>query len=383
MCHCRFLVTFVALIVSSAYVQDARFARADIPGEKKSTDSKKATTGMVLIPSGTFVMGTTDPMHQHASPPHGVYVDSFWMDKYEITNAQWTQFAKATGYKTIAECSPIPKYFPGADPDFIRKYPPFSLVFSAPKFLNRNGLRDHLQWWKMSKGASWKHPEGPGSEIKKKMNYPVVHISWMDAAEYCNWRSKQAGLKPAYKKVNTKDEYVLIPNANGFRLPTEAEWEFAARGGLRNKKYTWGDTLNPKDRWMANIWQGKFPTTNTKKDGYLRAAPVGMYPPNGFGLYDMSGNVWEWCHDHYQPSYYAECKKQHPNGIRNPFGPKSGHDPLEPGVPKRVQRGGSFLCHASYCERYLTYARGRGEVSSGANHIGFRCVLPKVVSKKK
>ncbi len=220
---------------------------------------------MVAIPGGTLTMGANDPNHPIASPPHKVNVGPFWMDKYETTNAQWAQFVKATGYKTIAERVPDPKYFPSVDPKAIRKHPPFSLVFSAPERLNRRGLQDHRQWWALSKGADWKHPEGPKSNIKKRMKYPVVHISWIDAVEYCNWRSKQGGLKPAYKKVKTKEQYVLVPKANGFRLPTEAEWEFAARGGLAQKKNPWGNKRRPMGKWMANVWQGNFRSRTPRK----------------------------------------------------------------------------------------------------------------------
>ncbi|MGF1579998.1 MAG: formylglycine-generating enzyme family protein [Gemmataceae bacterium] len=347
--------------------------------------------GMVWVPGGWFWMGTDDPKHQYASPVHKVYVDGFWMDQYEIANKKFKEFVDNTGYKTIAEQKPIPKYFPGADPEFIRKHPPFSLVFTPPELgLNRKGLKDHMQWWRMAKGADWQHPDGPESNIKDKMNYPVVHISWMDAVEYCNWRSKKEGLKPVYTKIDpsvnpmtAKNEYEADFEANGYRLPTEAEWEFAARGGKHREKYIWGNELQPNGEWLGNIWQGKFPTINTAEDGYVTAAPVGKYPANEFDLYDLAGNVWEWCNDHYQKNHYESCKRDHPDGVKNPHGPLIGHDPLEPGVPKRVQRGGSFLCHASYCERYLTYARGKGEVSSSANHIGFRCVRPHVAVSGK
>lgn len=335
-----------------------------------------APSGMVWVPGGWFWMGTEDPKHNIASPVHKVYVDGFWMDQYEITNKKFKEFVDATGYETIAERKPDPKYFPKADPNFIRNHPPFSLVFSPPERLNRKGLQDHMQWWTMSKGADWQHPDGPKSTIQDKMNYPVVHISWIDAVEYCNWRSKREGLKPVYTKVKTDEEYTTDFEANGYRLPTEAEWEFAARGGEHRHKYIWGTELQPNGQWHGNVWQGKFPAENTAEDGYVGPAPVGSYPPNNFRLHDLAGNVWEWCNDHYQKNHYVSCRRQHPDGANNPRGPATGFDPLEPGIPKRVQRGGSFLCHFSYCERYLTYARGKGEVSSAANHIGFRCVRP-------
>jgi formylglycine-generating enzyme required for sulfatase activity len=203
-------------------------------------------------------------------------------------------------------------------------------------------LSNHLVWWRYVPGANWRHPEGPESNLQGRENHPVVHICWHDAEAYARWAHK--------------------------RIPTEAEWEYAARGGLERKRYCWGDTLTPDGKWMANIWQGQFPRENTKGDGYSRTAPVGSYPANGFGLHDMSGNVWEWCADWYRPNYYALSPGY------NPKGPDSSHDPQEPGVAKRVQRGGSFLCSDSYCVQYRMGARGKGAIDSGASHLGFRCV---------
>jgi sulfatase modifying factor 1 len=356
-----------------------------------------APAGMAWIPGGFFWMGAEDEGHGMASPIHKVYVDAFWMDQTEVTNAMWAEFARETGYKTVAERKPHPLLFPDFDPNILATMGPFSAVVTPP--LKVRNLDEHMQWWKGVEGADWKHPQGPKSNIDGKDNYPVVQISWIDAVFFCNWRSHKAKLQPCYDlglkesdgsiklltvlevaklhedkqaevKVFVPEDFVKRP---GFRLPTEAEWEFAARGKLNQKKFLWGDELKPEGKHLANIWQGEFPNKNSVEDGFELAAPVKTYPPNPYGLYDMAGNVWEWCQDWYQPEYYRSSPE------KNPPGPLTGFDPNEPGEPKRVQRGGSFLCHESYCERYLTYARGKGEVTSAANHIGFRTVrAPKM-----
>jgi formylglycine-generating enzyme len=308
--------------------------------------TKKDPAGMVWIPAGKFMMGEShEESFADARKVHEVELDGFWMDKTEVTNEQFARFVKATGYVTTAEKAPDLKEImaqlpPGTPPPPKEALVPGSLVFTPPK--EEVPLNNHLVWWRWQPGANWRHPEGPGSDIKGKDNHPVVQVSWEDAAAYAKWAGK--------------------------RLPTEAEWEYAARGGLDRKRYVWGDKLKPDGKWMANIWQGKFPKENTKEDGYERSAPVGSFPANGYGLHDMSGNVWEWCADWYQPDYYEKGPK------KNPQGPRSSFDPLEPLVPKRVQRGGSFLCSDMYCIRYLPGGRGKGDVKSAANHIGFRCV---------
>jgi formylglycine-generating enzyme required for sulfatase activity len=299
--------------------------------------SEPAPAGMVWIPPGKFWMGSDDGLFPDAQPVHQVELDGFWMDKTEVTNAQFACFVEATGYVTVAERQPNPKDYPDAPKE---KLVPGSIVFTAPK--EKLPLDAPLAWWKYQPGACWRHPEGPGSSIEGRENHPVVHVCWDDAVAYANWAGK--------------------------RLPTEAEWEYAARGGLDRKRYVWGDELKPDGKWQANIWQGHFPNENTAEDGFRGTAPVGSFPPNGFGLYDMAGNVWEWCADWYRPDYYAESPG------RNPPGPGSSHDPMEPGVPKRVQRGGSFMCSDMYCVRYLPAGRGKGAVDSGAPHVGFRCV---------
>jgi formylglycine-generating enzyme required for sulfatase activity len=312
-----------------------------------------APGGMVWIPGGEFSMGAADPqgpdrndVGMHATndsrPIHRVSVDGFWMDTTEVTNEQFAAFVKATKYVTIAERTPKAEDFPGAPPENLVAG---SVVFSPPG--HAVPLNDHFQWWSYVKGANWRHPLGPTSDLKGREQYPVVHIAYDDALAYAKWAGK--------------------------RLPTEAEWEFAARGGLTGKPYVWGDEFRPKGRWMANTHQGHFPNQDTGGDKFFGIAPVAQFPPNGYGLYDVAGNVWEWTSDWYRPDYYAQLAAA--GGVaRNPQGPASSFDPSEPGEKKRVHRGGSFLCTDQYCSRYMVGTRGKGEVSTGTNHLGFRLV---------
>jgi sulfatase modifying factor 1 len=321
----------------------------------KTVPSGKAPTGMVWIPGGEFSMGAQDPPdmeHDHigmqathdSRPIHRVYVDGFWMDKTDVTNAEFARFVAVTHYITQAERTPKAEDFPGAPPENLVAG---SVVFAPPD--HPIPLNDYLQWWTYVKGANWHHPNGPGSDIKGKENYPVVHVSYDDANAYAKWAGK--------------------------RLPTEAEWEFAARGGLAGKPFVWGDTFRPNNKYMANTFQGHFPNSNTNDDGYGATSPVTTFPPNGYGLYDMAGNVWQWTSDWYRADYYRQLAVSG-SISRNPTGPDSALDPEEPGVPKRVMRGGSFLCTDQYCSRYMVGTRGKGEVSTGTNHLGFRCVKP-------
>lgn len=307
---------------------------------------------MVWIPGGEFSMGSSDPNcgacggqdpMPDARPIHRVRVDGFWMDRTEVTNQQWEAFVKATGYVTVAERKPRAEDFPGAPPD---KLVPGGVVFSPP--LLPVALNNHLEWWQYVKGASWRHPGGPGRDLKGRENYPVVQIAYEDAAAYAKWARK--------------------------RLPTEAEWEFGARGGLTGKHYAWGDDFRPGGRWYANTFQGHFPDRDTGEDGYTGIAPVAKFPANRYGLYDVAGNVWEWCSDWYRADTYDTLAAAGPSV--NPRGPDASDDPAEPGVPKRVHRGGSYLCTDQYCTRYMVGTRGKGEVSTGTNHLGFRCVKP-------
>jgi formylglycine-generating enzyme required for sulfatase activity len=293
---------------------------------------------MVWVAGGEFAMGDQD---FDDAPVHRVSVNGFWMNRTEVTNEQFAQFVKASNYITVAERKPDPKDFPGADPKELEHA--FSIVFRQPRVKvdpKREGA--DLFWWAVVRGASWRHPEGPQSTIKGRENHPVVHICHEDALAYCRWAKK--------------------------RLPTEAEWEFAARGGFEGKKFCWGDELKPKGKWMANIWQGDFPNDHQVEDGWEFTAPVGSFPANGYGLYDMSGNVWEWCSDWYAPDYYRTSPKHDPRGPDAEALPKDQER-------RRVQRGGAFLCAENYCMRFSVGARGKGEPSSAASHTGFRCVL--------
>jgi sulfatase modifying factor 1 len=313
----------------------------------------QADTGVqVQIPAGEFVMGAIegDPhARTDESPRHRVAVDAFWMDQTEVTNAQFKRFVAATGYKTTAERPPdweeLRKQLPPGTP----KPPDDVLVAGSIVFQPPTGpvpLENVGAWWAFVAGASWRTPHGPGSSIDGKDNFPVVQISWDDASAYAKWAGK--------------------------RLPTEAEWEWAARGGLTNEIFAWGNEGVDQGKQKANIYQGHFPDRNEGKDGFMDAAPVKSFAPNGYGLYDMAGNVWEWCSDWYNPAYYGECAKQ--SLIRNPTGPTQSFDPDEPTVAKRVQRGGSFLCHESYCASYRASARMKASPDTGLSHSGFRCV---------
>ena len=320
----------------------------------KTPAPTNAPEGMVWIPGGEFSMGCLVPSEgvctratlaavNDAQPVHRVYVDGFWMDKNDVTNEKFEKFVKATGYVTIAERAPTKEEFPTA--------PPENLVAGSTVFTPTSAavpLDDHYQWWSYVKGADWRHPEGPQSSIKGRENYPVVQVAYPDAVAYAKWAGK--------------------------RLPTEAEWEFAARGGISGKVYSWGNDFKPGGKWMANIYEGSFPVKDTGEDGFAGIAPVGQFSPNGYGLYDMAGNVWQWCSDWYRPDYYARLKLAGVAVAHNPQGPDSSYDPTEPTEKKRVQRGGSFLCTDQYCTRYMVGSRGRGEINTASNHVGFRCV---------
>jgi sulfatase modifying factor 1 len=311
----------------------------------------EAPAGMAWIPGGTFSMGaqsdgSLNKVGMQATldsrPIHRVYVDGFWMDKRDVTNAEFARFVKATSYVTVAERKPRAEDFPGAPPENLVAG---SVVFAPPD--HPVPLNNHFQWWTYIAGANWRHPQGPNSDIKGKETYPVVHIAYEDAQAFAKWAKK--------------------------RVPTEAEWEFAARGGLSGKLYPWGNEFRPNGKWMANTHQGTFPVHDTGDDGHVGESKPGDYPPNGYGLYDMAGNVWQWTSDWYRPDYYARLALA--GGIsKNPEGPNEPYDPSEPTEKKKVHRGGSFLCTDQYCSRYMVGTRGKGEVTTGTNHLGFRLV---------
>src|SRR5580658_9261299 len=319
--------------------------RADIARNERTPEDSR-TVDMVRIPGGTFRMGSDDHYPEEA-PAHQVTVDSFWIDRTPVTNRQFKQFVKATGHKTFAEIPPDPKDYPGALPHMIYAG---SLVFVRPP--STFNLRDWSQWWTFMKGADWRHPYGPRSNINTSDNHPVVHVSYSDALAYTRWAGKD--------------------------LPTEAEWEFAARGGLDGAEFAWGDEFTPGGKHMANTWQGDFPLHNLNDDGYERTSPVTAFPPNGYGLHDMIGNVWEWTADWYAPKHEAEAPKAccipgNPHGGRE----EGSYDPCQPNIriPRKVLKGGSHLGAPNYCRRYRPAARHAEPIDTSASHVGFRCVV--------
>ncbi|MGE3316837.1 MAG: formylglycine-generating enzyme family protein [Planctomycetaceae bacterium] len=317
-----------------------------------------APAGMVWIPGGEFRMGGDDSLARpEEMPPHRARVRSFWIDEHEVTNAEFRKFIDATKYVTTAE-RPISwdelrkQLPPGTPKPPDENLKPGSLVFTPTK--QPVPLDDVSGWWKWTPGASWKHPEGPESTLEGRDDHPVVQVSWDDAVAYARWAKK--------------------------RLPTEAEWEFAARGGLDAKPFSWGDAPFSEASPQANIWQGEFPYRNNQSDKYERTAPVKSFAPNGYGLFDMSGNVWEWCADWYDATLYTRID---PNSVvDNPRGPDRSFNPLNPYEPQRAQRGGSYLCSDSYCSRYRPSARHGCSPDTGMSHVGFRCVVtPEMLTR--
>jgi formylglycine-generating enzyme required for sulfatase activity len=317
----------------------ADIARNDRPSEGNPTGN------MVRIPGGTFRMGS-DHHYPEEALVHRVTVDGFWIDRTPVTNRQFKAFVKATGHKTYAEIPPDPGDYPGALPDMLYAG---SLVFSPPRSVAN--LRDWSQWWQFVKGAEWRHPYGPRSNINVHDNHPVVHVCFSDALAYARWAGKD--------------------------LPTEAEWEFAARGGLDGAEFAWGDEFTPGGRHMANTWQGEFPRLNSNADGYERTSPVTAFPPNGYGVHDMIGNVWEWTIDWYARRHEADapkacCIPENPRGGRE----EHSYDPQQPDIriPRKVIKGGSHLCAPNYCRRYRPAARHAEAIDTSTSHLGFRCV---------
>jgi formylglycine-generating enzyme required for sulfatase activity len=302
---------------------------------------------MVGIPGGTFRMGS-DEHYPEEAPVHHVAVDAFWIDRAPVTNRQFREFVRATGHVTFAEIAPDPKDYPGALPNMLRAG---SLVFNPPRHAV-DDMRDWSQWWTFKFGANWRRPYGPRSSLSGLNDHPVVHVAYSDALAYAKWVGKD--------------------------LPTEAEWEFAARGGLDGAEFAWGDELTPDGKQMANTWQGAFPHENLKLGGYDRTSPVTAFPSNGYGVYDMIGNVWEWTSDWYSAGHEADARKAcciptNPRGGRE----ETSYDPCQPEIkiPRKVLKGGSHLCAPNYCRRYRPAARHAEPVDTSTSHVGFRCVL--------
>lgn len=361
---------YISPIVAFFYLSSLVSCESD-PDKKTEPTTKKPSSkyvtpkGMVFIPGGSYIRGSegaqdNGQIYHEEAPKHPVAVSSFYMDQTEVTNAQFSAFVDATDYKTFAEIGLTKKDFPMAPPEMLQAG---SSVFTPPA-KDINPHRNNPQsWWPFITGADWRHPLGPESSIADKMDHPVVCVNYYDAQAYAKWAGK--------------------------RLPTEAEWEFAARGGLKEQKYTWGNERMPEKKWLANCFQGKFPASNTKEDGFLTTAPVKSFPKNAYGLYDMAGNVWEVCSDYFRPDYYPDFVK---NIHANPTGPtqpiteaemsiwrQTGRLPTtHPDAPAlthlRVVKGGSFLCHVDYCLRYRPAARHQSEALTPTNHKGFRCV---------
>ena len=300
--------------------------------------------GMVWIPGGSFQMGS-DHHYPEEAPAHTVIVDGFWMDEHAVTNVQFQRFVQATRYVTQAERAANPADYPGAKPEMLH---PASVVFR--KTLEPVDLRNHFNWWTYVPGASWRHPEGPGSSLKGRGHHPVVHVGFEDAEAYARWAGKA--------------------------LPTEAEWERAARGGLEGAEFVWGNEFTPGGKAMANTWQGEFPWQNLLTDGFEGTAPVGSFRPNGYGLYEMAGNVWEWTTDWYVTHSEVEhscCASVNPRGGDR----EQSYDPCVPAIkmPRKVIKGGSYLCAPNYCRRYRPAARMAQPLDTSTCHLGFRCIV--------
>jgi formylglycine-generating enzyme len=324
----------------SALISSPRDLEEKAPPARPATPASK---NMVWIPGGTFLMGSNHH-YPEESPAHRETVAGFWMDQYEVTNTEFARFVEATDYVTVAERVPEAAQYPGALPNMLVAG---SVVFRPPTL--RVDMRNHFNWWVYVPGACWRHPEGPASSLKGREDHPVVHVACEDVETYGRWAGKE--------------------------LPTEAEWEFAARGGLDGAVYSWGNEFAPGGKMMANTWQGEFPVQNLLVDGFERTSPVGYFPPNGYGLYDMTGNVWEWTADWYESRHRpakACCSGRAKGDAR-----EKSHDPLTPNVriPRKVLKGGSYLCAANYCLRYRPAARIPQQVDTGTCHQGFRCIV--------
>lgn len=320
------------------------------PDRQQAANTADLPSGMAFIPAGSFTMGgRSDQAYEDEFPRHDVKVSAFYMDETEVTNAQFSAFTESTGYITIAERDVDWEEMKSQVPEGTPR-PPDSVLMAGSLVFQKTSqpvnLRDYAQWWKWTTGANWRQPEGPGSSIEGRMDYPVVHIAFEDAQAYAKWAGK--------------------------RLPTEAEWEWAALGGNSDNKYPWGNESVENAYDKANFWQGLFPYENQLADGFEGSSPVKSFQANGYGLYDMAGNVWEWCQDKYDTRSYLKDKNK--GLVNNPTGSDRYYDPREPLSPKHVIRGGSFLCNDSYCSGYRTARRMSSSRDSGFNHTGFRCV---------
>ena len=333
--------------MSSADVQSSATdndARGEAPGPAPFPD-------MVWVPGGIFRMGS-DKHYPEERPVHRVKVDGFWIDRYPVTNERFARFVAETGHQTFAEIPPDPAQYPGALPEMLYAG---SLVFTKPP--GPVDLRNFGNWWQYMRDAQWRRPYGPGSSLEGLERHPVVHVTFGDAEAFARWEGKT--------------------------LPAEAEWECAARGGLDGAAYAWGEEFLPDDRHMANTWQGEFPWQSLTKDGYEGTSPVGAYPSNGYGLFDMIGNVWEWTTDWYEPRHPADAVKACciPS---NPRGPRleSSYDPSQPAImiPRKVLKGGSHLCAPNYCRRYRPAARFPEPVDTSTCHVGFRCIVRPAIA---
>jgi formylglycine-generating enzyme required for sulfatase activity len=301
---------------------------------------------MVWIPAATFRMGS-DRHYPEERPVHRVSVDGFWMDRYPVTNARFARFVDATSFRTFAEIPPRPTDYPGARAELLVAG---SLVFVQPP--GPVDRRDNANWWQYIRGADWRHPYGPDSSIDSLVEHPVVHVTFADAEAFAAWEGKA--------------------------LPTEAEWELAARGGLDGAPFAWGNEFLPHDRHMANTWQGEFPWQQLARDGYERTSPVGAFPPNGYGLYDVIGNIWEWTTDWYLPKHPQDeikacCVPKNPRGPAREVSFDPDHPELR--IPRKVLKGGSHLCAPNYCRRYRPAARMAQPIDTSTSHLGFRCVV--------
>jgi formylglycine-generating enzyme len=325
---------------------DTLASQGALPDRSSAAAPAERVEGMIWLAGGEFQMGS-DHHYPEERPAHRARVDGFWIDRAPVTNRQFGRFVEETGYVTYAEIPPDPKDYPGALPHMLKAG---SLVFTPPR--HAVDLSDWGQWWRFRFGANWRRPYGAGSSIMGLDEHPVVHVAYRDAEAYAAWAGKA--------------------------LPREAEWEFAGRGGLEGAEFAWGDEFMPQRRHMANTWQGDFPLENTQADGFGRTSPVTAFPPNGYGLYDMIGNVWEWTTDWYSAHHdsspaHACCAAENPRG-----GPEqSSYDACQPliRIPRKVLKGGSHLCAPNYCRRYRPAARHAQPVDTSASHVGFRCIV--------